>query len=83
MVPRISYDEAMELAYFGAKVLHPKTMAPAVECGIPIFIRNTFEPNHPGSRIFLPSPPPVGFRATQCVRGFSAVDGTSQNMSDF
>ena len=39
----LSYDEAMELAYFGAKVIHPSTMAPAVERALPIFIRNTFK----------------------------------------
>jgi aspartokinase/homoserine dehydrogenase 1 len=47
----LTYDEAMELAYFGAKVIHPSTMAPAVERGLPIFIRNTFKPEFPGTRI--------------------------------
>ncbi|HEX3866893.1 MAG TPA: bifunctional aspartate kinase/homoserine dehydrogenase I [Gemmatimonadaceae bacterium] len=47
----LSYDEAMELAYFGAKVIHPSTMAPAVERSLPIFIRNTFRPELPGTRI--------------------------------
>jgi len=47
----LTYDEAMELAYFGAKVIHPSTMAPAVERGLPIFIRNTFRPELPGTRI--------------------------------
>jgi aspartokinase/homoserine dehydrogenase 1 len=47
----LTYDEAMELAYFGAKVIHPSTMAPAVERGLPIFIRNTFKPAFVGTRI--------------------------------
>lgn len=47
----LSYDEACELAYFGAKVVHPQTMAPAIERGLPIIIRNTFQPDHPGTRI--------------------------------
>lgn len=47
----LSYDEAMELAYFGAKVIHPSTMAPAVERALPIYIRNTFKPEHEGTRI--------------------------------
>ena len=47
----LSYDEACELAYFGAKVVHPQTMAPAIERGLPIIIRNTFNPEHPGTRI--------------------------------
>ena len=49
----MTYDEAMELAYFGAKVIHPSTMAPAVERGLPIFIRNTFRSELPGTRIHL------------------------------
>lgn len=47
----LSYDEACELAYFGAKVVHPQTMTPAIERGLPIIIRNTFQPEHPGTRI--------------------------------
>ena len=47
----LSYDEACELAYFGAKVVHPQTMSPAIERGLPIIIRNTFHPEHPGTRI--------------------------------
>ncbi|KAF1688141.1 bifunctional aspartate kinase/homoserine dehydrogenase I [Pseudoxanthomonas broegbernensis] len=47
----LSYDEACELAYFGAKVVHPQTMSPAIERGLPIIIRNTFQPDHPGTRI--------------------------------
>ena len=54
VLPEVSYDEAMELAYFGAKVIHPKTMQPAVSCDpqIPIYIRNTFNMRSPGTRIF-------------------------------
>ncbi|KAL4102161.1 hypothetical protein PRIC1_005909 [Phytophthora ramorum] len=51
ILPEISYQEAMELAYFGAKVIHPKTMAPAIAEDIPIYIRNTFVPEHPGTKI--------------------------------
>ena len=47
----LSYDEACELAYFGAKVVHPQTMSPAIERGLPIIIRNTFHSEHPGTRI--------------------------------
>jgi len=48
---RISYAEATEMAYFGAKVIHPKTMYPAQERAIPIWIKNTFRPDYPGTRI--------------------------------
>jgi aspartokinase/homoserine dehydrogenase 1 len=51
VIDALSYNEAMELAYFGAKVIHPQTMAPAVAKGIPIWIRNTFAPDKPGSLI--------------------------------
>jgi bifunctional aspartokinase / homoserine dehydrogenase 1 len=51
VIDALSYNEAMELAYFGAKVIHPQTMAPAVGRGIPIWIRNTFAPDKPGSLI--------------------------------
>lgn len=51
VIDSLSYNEAMELAYFGAKVIHPQTMAPAVGRGIPIWIRNTFAPTTPGSLI--------------------------------
>ncbi len=47
----MSYNEACELAYFGAKVIHPQTMAPAIARGLPILIRNTFKPELPGTRI--------------------------------
>ena len=47
----MSYNEACELAYFGAKVIHPQTMAPAIARGLPILIRNTFKPTLPGTRI--------------------------------
>jgi aspartokinase/homoserine dehydrogenase 1 len=51
VIDALSYNEAMELAYFGAKVIHPQTMAPAVGRGIPIWIRNTFAPQKAGSLI--------------------------------
>ncbi len=47
----LSFEEAAELAFFGAKVLHPKTIEPAVKSGIPVRVLNTFEPAHPGTRI--------------------------------
>ncbi len=47
----LSYTEAMELAYFGAKVLHPKTIEPAMEKGIPVRVRNTFNPECRGTLI--------------------------------
>ncbi|MGO9802893.1 MAG: aspartate kinase, partial [Steroidobacteraceae bacterium] len=50
-IDQLSYNEAMELAYFGAKVIHPQTMEPAVARDIPIWIRNTFAPHKVGTLI--------------------------------
>jgi bifunctional aspartokinase / homoserine dehydrogenase 1 len=64
----LSYREMSELAYFGAKVLHPKTVLPALERGIPIRIRNTFKPEHPGTMV-------VGRadEATGVLKGVTAI----------
>lgn len=51
VIDSLSYNEAMELAYFGAKVIHPQTMAPAIGREIPIWIRNTFAPRNPATLI--------------------------------
>src|SRR5277367_536253 len=50
-IPVISYREAAELAYFGAKVLHPKTLKPVVQKAIPVWIRNSFAPDKLGTKI--------------------------------
>jgi len=71
VITDLSYSEAMELAYFGARVLHPQTMAPAVREGIPIRIRSTFDPSARGTRVA--ADPPAG----QQVKGVSAVDGVA------
>eukprot|EP01035_Chromulina_nebulosa_P021211 gene21211-27476_t len=74
IISDVSYTEAIELAYFGAKVIHPKTMAPAILDKIPIYIRNTFAPSHPGTKIFLP---PIKGQVLRehSVCGFTTVDG--------
>jgi aspartate kinase len=51
VLEKVSYREAAEMAYFGAKVLHPKTIMPAVDENIPIRIKNTFNPSFPGTLI--------------------------------
>jgi aspartate kinase len=50
-IPTISFDEASELAYFGARVLHPLTLAPAIEKGIPVRVKNSRRPDFPGTEI--------------------------------
>ena len=54
-VPILSYEEAAELAYFGAKVLHPKTIKPAVDNSIPVRVCNTFEPGKTGTMVLAES----------------------------
>ncbi len=54
-IPILSYEEAAELAYFGAKVLHPKTIKPAVDHAIPVRVCNTFEPNEIGTMVIADS----------------------------
>src|SRR2546423_5695890 len=71
VIDSLSYHEAMELAYFGAKVIHPQTMAPAVEKRIPIRIRNTFAPEKPGSLI---SQTPNSIHP---VKGVTSIDGVA------
>ncbi|MGI9256511.1 MAG: aspartate kinase [Salinispira sp.] len=51
VIRELSIDEAMELSYFGAEVLHPSTMIPAIQHDIPIYIKNTLNPAAPGTRI--------------------------------
>lgn len=51
VLPYVSYSEVGELAFYGAKVLHPKTVQPIISREIPMRVRNTFNPDHPGTRI--------------------------------
>jgi len=52
-VAQLSYAEAMEMSHFGAKVIYPPTIQPAMDKQIPIFIKNTFNPSHPGTKIYV------------------------------
>jgi len=54
-VELVSYEEAAELAYFGAQVLHPRSMQPCINTGIPVLVKNSFNPESPGTRI-VPGP---------------------------
>ncbi len=72
VLDEMSYAEAMELAYFGAKVVHPRTMQPAVERNIPIWIKNTFRPHLPGTVIRAPSPTTKA--SALDVKGFTTID---------
>ncbi len=82
-VPRMSFSEACELAYFGARVLHPKTLLPAMECGIPVRVLNTARPTDPGSLITTDSDPsPQGWRVKSIAskKSITAVTIASTRM---
>ena len=76
----LTYSEAAELAYFGAKVLHPKTMLPAIDLGITISVRNTFNPTFPGTRI-VAQPVNVGtVKALTVIRGLALITVAGRGM---
>ena len=68
-ISRMTYEEAMEMSHFGAKVIHPPTMQPAMEKGIPLRIRNTFNPAFAGTLIGRGDP-----AARSPVKGISSID---------
>ena len=75
----ISYSEASELAYYGAKVLHYKTILPAFRQRIPVRILNSFNPTHPGTRVSVEGNPSAqGVKAVTSIRGviLVAISGT-------
>jgi len=78
-IPALSYAEAAELAFFGAKVLHPASIRPAVRRGIPISIRNTFRPEAPGT-IVRADAGGAGVRALAARGRTSAICVTSPGM---
>jgi aspartate kinase len=74
LLREISYNEAAELAYFGAKVLHPKTLRPVVEARIPVWIRNSFSPEKNGTRITIEGHPTEhGVRAITAIPNVSMI----------
>ncbi|MBI3189237.1 MAG: aspartate kinase, partial [Ignavibacteriales bacterium] len=69
VLPSISFEEALELSYFGAKVLHPATIAPAIAHGIPIHIKNTMNPSAPGTIIGK-----VDDERAKVAKGITSID---------
>jgi bifunctional aspartokinase / homoserine dehydrogenase 1 len=67
-IPNISYHEAMELSHFGAKIIYPPTILPVMHARIPLWIKNTFEPAHPGTCIENESP-----KDSNVIRGISSI----------
>lgn len=81
VVTELSYSEVGELAYFGAKVLHPKTIRPIIERGIPLWVKNTFNPDYPGTRISKESHSLAGMvTAITTIRNLSIVNVEGRGM---
>ncbi len=67
-IEHVSYEEALELSHFGAKVIYPPSIQPALQKGIPITIKNTFNPEHPGTLITK-----KWDEGKQLIRGISSI----------
>jgi len=82
VIPSLSYNEVGEMAYFGAKVIHPKTVQPAIERGIPIWVKNTFDPALPGTVITEQDHTTPGtVKAVTAIRDVSLVTVTGRGMA--
>ncbi|HUG56085.1 MAG TPA: aspartate kinase [Candidatus Limnocylindrales bacterium] len=78
----LSYAEAAELSYFGARVLHPRSVLPAIEAGIPVRIANTFAPEQPGTTITARSTPDGSVvKATTSLGGLGLITVQGAGMS--
>lgn len=69
VIPHLSYEEAMELSHFGAQVVYPPTLQPAMKASIPIQIKNTFKPGEEGTRISNES-----HQGPSVIKGISSID---------
>ena len=73
VLDRVTYSEAAELAYNGAKVLHPRTLAPLIERQIPVWSKNSFDLEHPGTRIVSTMEAPPGPRAVTSMSNVALI----------
>lgn len=81
VIPYVSYVEVGELAYYGAKVLHPKTVQPIISKEIPLRVRNTFNPEHPGTLIGAESRASDGIiKAVTAIRNVSLLTVSGKGM---
>ncbi len=82
-IPRLTYGEISELAYYGAGVLHPRTMRPVMESHIPLRIKNTFNPDHPGTVIVFNGEEEsagTGVKAVTAIKALSLVTVEGRGM---
>ncbi len=81
LLPRLSYREAAEMTYFGAKVLHFPAVLPAVAARIPLVIRSSFAPDGPGTTISEKGDPRPGIRAVTAVPGLCLLSLDGKGMT--
>ena len=72
VIEQINFQEAMELSFFGAEVIHPYTLVPVIEKDLPVYIRNTLNPKAPGTKISSTAPP-----STRAVTGIASIDNAA------
>lgn len=78
---QIAYDEIGELAYFGAKILHPRAIQPLIEKNIPVYFKNTFNPAHPGTMVVPRSPSGTGeIKAVTAIHHLSMITVAGHGM---
>jgi len=81
VIPSLSYGEVSELAYYGAKVLHPRAIRPVIEGGIPLWVKNTFNPAAPGTCIVRERENTPGtVKAVTAIHGLSMVTVEGRGM---
>jgi len=81
VLPNVSYQEVGEMAFYGAKVLHPKTVQPIISQEIPLRVRNTFNPTHPGTLITAtPTPSDTVIKAVTSIRNVSMLTVSGKGM---
>lgn len=78
-IARLSFEEAAELAYFGAKILHPQTISPVINLDIPVILKNTFTPHLPGT-IIAAKAQDTGLKAISAKDGITAIKIKSNRM---
>jgi len=84
IIPEISYREAIELSFFGARVLHPKTIQPVMKKGIPVWIKNSFNPQCPGTKIVAaPTDRTPGVKALTSVSNANLVTISGKDTLSF
>ena len=74
VIGKLTFNEAMELAYFGAKVIHPQTLGPVIDNGIPVVIRNSHNPSHTGSVIQADADDSEDIKGITAIGGMALVN---------